>query len=244
MGKPFGLLRSVWVVGLLTACALPPELAQLSGTPEPSAAVKAAAGQDSAATTAEEALAQIEHYVDISGCWRPVGASEVYSDGAPFTIFAIASNTFIINKDARTSFVVREDLSFVEGNRDPDKPFFPPGYIHSTGTISADGLAISRNVLGQSGTKEYRRCANVLQAPPDLRDPVSSESPNPEGTPSPEGTIAPLIPTPTATPEAAASDVPTPATSASPIITPSPTPSVSPTPETAAAEATSETPEL
>lgn len=209
------LWGGVWV---LSACALPPELNQLSSPPETGSPAEASAAQ--AGTEPQADVAAIQHHVDISGCWRPVGSSLVYSDGAAFTIFAIANNTFVMGKTARTSFVVSEDLHFIEGNRDPEKPFFPPGYIHSTGTVSDDGLAISRKVVGQSGAKEYRRCEHVLEALPGMRTPVTAPEPTPDplATPSPEGTIAPLIPrTPQVTPEPEpASSSPSPQASASP----------------------------
>ncbi len=157
---------------------------------------KAAQAAVEAETTAEmetppDETARISHFVDISGCWRPViGTDSNFSNGAAFTIFTIDSNTFIFNKRARTSFVVRPDLRFTEGNRDPEKPFFPPGYIHSTGTVSADGNTISRRLEGQSGSVTYRRCAQVIQAPPGTRDPVTA--PTPSSTPEPEETRAPL----------------------------------------------------
>lgn len=194
------LWGGVW---LLSACTLPPELTQLSAPSEAPPASNSA--------TAQADVASIQHYVDISGCWRPVGATQIHADGASFTIFAIASNTFVMGKAARTSIVVSEDLRFMEGNRDPDKPFFPPGYIHSTGSVSADNLAISRTLVGQSGAKEYRRCENVQEALPGMRTPVTAPEPtaDPLATPSPEGTIAPLIPrTPLVTPEPAPSASP------------------------------------
>lgn len=193
---------------MLAGCDTLPEGVSQQST---SAAASGRSGEPAsvAAASASEPQAAsddlvIQHYVDISGCWRPVGPNLVYSDGASFTIFAIASNTFVLGKDAHTSYVVSENLSFVEGNRDPDKPFYPPGYVHSTGVISEDGLAITRNLVGQSGSKEYRRCANVQQAPPGLRNPDNNPDETeetPEGTPIPRETIAPLIsrlnPTPT-----------------------------------------------
>lgn len=166
----------------------------------PSASAVSAADAAKASASDEETTPALKHIVDISGCWRPVGESLVYSDGGSFTIFAIANNMFIMGKNARTRFEIKEDFRFTEGNRDPQKPFFPPGYVHSTGIVSEDGLAISRSLVGQSGTKEYRRCANVVQAPPGLRQPVQAVDPNkkpetdePGATPSPEGTIAPLM---------------------------------------------------
>lgn len=179
---------------LLSACeSLPGGLDQSEATLSASATVDAAASEAQAVS----ATLAIQHIVDISGCWRPVGSSLVYSDGASFTIFAIANNMFIIGKDAHTRFVVSENFSFIEENRDPDKPYYPPGYVHSTGAVSKDGLAISRKIVGQSGSKEYRRCANVQQAPPELRNPDNTVDPNVAednsgATPSPKGTIAPL----------------------------------------------------
>jgi hypothetical protein len=224
-------------VASLSACeSLPEALGQ--STPVVASSGVASSVVATEQETPADALAvnqalEIKHFVDISGCWRPVGASLVYSDGAPFTIFAIANNTFIIGKDAHTSLVVSENFGFVEGNRDPDKPYFPPGYIHSTGTVSKDGGAISRNLVGQSGSKEYRRCANVQQAPPELRNPdaapdadPSNETPVSGGsigaTPSPKGTIAPLIsrlnPSPSPSPVQASPEAsePTPAPSSAP----------------------------
>lgn len=242
-------LRSQWLalgcsilvaVAVLSACeSLPEGLSQSAapvasseapGPDDASAAEQSAAKQEAFAevNTTSDAL-EIKHFVDISGCWRPVGASLVYSDGASFTIFAIANNTFIIGKDARTSFVVRENLGFVEGNRDAEKPFYPPGYIHSTGAVSKDGMAISRSFPGQPGAKEYRRCANVQQAPPGLRVPIdpnsSEETPgSPGATPSPQGTIAPLI--------SRLNPSPSPAQTPPPPVQPEP--SLEPTPEASA----------
>lgn len=201
-------------VGLLGACTLPQELSALAPT-SPEATTQALANGSESTLEA----VSLQHYVDISGCWRPVGADHLYSDGPSFTIFSIANNTFVMGKTARTSFVVTEDLRFIEGNRDPQKPFFPPGYIHSTGSISADGLAISRKLVGESNTKEYRRCDNVLQSLPGMRQPVTAPEPtaDPFATPSPEGTIAPLIPrSPLVTPEPTPSTAPSPQASASP----------------------------
>lgn len=200
-------------VGLLGACALPAAL-NPEVSPAPAPATQQAQTRE---TDAPLASAAIQHHVDISGCWRPVGSDPNYADGSSFTIFSIANNTFVIGKTARTSFVVTEDLRFIEGNRDPQKPFFPPGYIHSTGSVSADGLAISRKLVGDSNAREYRRCENVLEALPGMRQPVTAPEPtaDPFATPSPEGTIAPLIPR-------------------SPLVTPEPTPSVAPSPQASA----------
>ncbi len=204
----------IWVsVAFLGACALP---AALNTEAPPSAASPTPQSQANGAEVPLETAA-IQHHVDISGCWRPVGSDPAYADGSSFTIFSIADNTFVMGKTARTSFVVTEDLRFIEGNRDPQKPFFPPGYIHSTGSVSPDGLAISRKLVGDPNAREYRRCENVLEALPGMRQPVTAPEPtaDPFATPSPEGTIAPLIPR-------------------SSLVTPEPTPSVAPSPQASA----------
>lgn len=95
----------------------------------------------------------------------------------------------------RTKLVFRADRSFREVNYDDKKPFFPPGYIHSTGSISPDGNTINRVIEG-SPPQTLRRCELVGERvfipviEPTLKPPLTGGS----ATPIPEATFAPLRP--------------------------------------------------
>lgn len=185
---------------------------------------------------------------DISGCWRPVGADGVFSQGAEFYIFIEAADAFVIGKDARTKLVVKADRSFNEVNRDEKKPFFPPGFVNSSGFISADLNTIERHFPNDNNPRVYRRCNLVKQELPasipaegrPTATPSASEEPTPRITP-----LMPLRPTPTAAPVASASPVPENTSSDAPVAeagsaSPSaassaalPSPTATPTPSTA-----------
>lgn len=170
---------------------------------------------------------------DIAGCWRPTQADGVFSTGPAFYFFRIEPNAFILGKDAKTKFLVNQQGLLSEINRDPEKPFFPPNFVVSSGSVNPENTAIERRFPGDSRPRIYRRCQFVQSVPPHA--PVIFDG-EPQGTESatPTPTLAPLIlksSTPvTAKPPASAPPAIDPAPIPQPIPQPTPSPRATPAP--------------
>ncbi len=172
--------------------------------------------------------------IDIAGCWRPSRADGLFSTGPAFYFFRIEPNAFVLGKDAKTKFVVDRIGNLSEINRDPEKPFFPPGFVISSGTVNAENTAIGRSFPGDSKQRTYRRCQLVQSAPPEAPVIFDGVRPGSE-SPTPVPTVTPLQINPPQSPQAApVADPPEPTPSAisppAPIPEPTPTPRPTPAP--------------
>lgn len=193
------------LLALLLLCACGSEPAATAPSPD-------SASPTSAPSTALAALA--EGQIDVSGCWRPASASG-NATGGSFTFNRVGPADYVFSTTPnRTKLVFKADRSFEEVNFDDKKPFFPKGYIHSSGSISEDGNTISRTISGDSQPQTLRRCELVGER---VFVPVTepTRNPNPIQTPTPEATYAPLRPGETPTrpqPSPTSSPEPEPAT--------------------------------
>ncbi|MEZ0370811.1 MAG: hypothetical protein ACAI44_17095 [Candidatus Sericytochromatia bacterium] len=158
---------------------------------EPTDPAQVSPARVTAKATANPLPPVAEGLIDISGCWRPVGSDGNTASGGSFTFNRVAANAWVFSSSSRTKLVFKPDRSFTEGNFDEEKPFFPKGYIHSTGTVSEDGNAISRIVGGQETKPQLlRRCNLVNERQPV---PFSSKTPAPDASPVPGTSSNPLI---------------------------------------------------
>lgn len=176
-------------------------------------------------------FAGIEPTIDVSGCWREVGNAGLSVNGAEFHLRKVAPNAFVfpVPNPPVTKLVFNQKNGFMEVNFDPEKPFFPKDYIHSTGAVNAENTVLERRLAADpSRPRTYRRCDLTRDLPRATPAPPGSED-DPEATPTPVQT--PLIlapdPEPSATPEPAA---PAPQPTPEPTPTPTPLPTGIPTP--------------
>lgn len=174
---PAGLL----VLAALIAC----EEAPPASTPAPEAIV---AAQASARPTPTPLPPLGEGIIDISGCWRPLSEGGLAS-GAAFEFKRVSANAFVFtNQPTRTKLVFTPGGNFDEVNFDEARPFFPKGYVHSSGTVSEDGNSIERNLIGTTNTQQFRRCASVGEVPW-----IPPGQGNPRPTPTPSSSLSPIF---------------------------------------------------
>jgi len=212
-------------------------LAMASACEETSPPTSPAVPSASVSALVEADAPLAEGIPDISGCWRPTRADGILSSGPAFYFYRIESNAFILGKDARTKYLVDRQGNLAEINRDPDKPFYPPGLVISTGSVNTENTAIERRFPGDSSLRIYRRCQLVQSAPPDA--PVIFESQRPgQETATPVPTITPLqvnpsnnAPPPIAVDPQGPTAEPTPPAISTPAPTPEPTATATPRPE-------------
>lgn len=218
------LKRLTLIASLLTLAAACEQSSSTIGPTPPAASV-------SDLNAAEAPLAA--GIPDIAGCWRPTQADGIFSTGPAFYFFRIEPDAFVLGKDAKTKFVVDALGNLNEFNRDPDKPFYPPGFVISSGSVNPENTAIARRFPGDSTQRIYRRCQLVQSAPPSA--PVVFESqPTTGESATPVPTLAPLIPKESQPASPIAIELPAPAPSAisppAPIPEPTPTPRATPVP--------------
>lgn len=207
-------ILSALLVSLLLACG-----ASLNEAPETPAEQSLSETETSttalASTAAETDLSAPDYLpstVDLSGCWRMLSGTG-FGQGSEFSFYEVGHNSFIFaseRRNPRTKLVFRGDLRFEEVNFDPLKPFFPPEYIHSSGTLSEDGDTLDRVFADGNNPHRYRRCELVPKAPPGvLPEPGSSLAPLPDQAPQPVPQVTPLLPPEaSAAPDAEASIAP------------------------------------
>lgn len=117
---------------------------------------------------------------DVSGCWRAIG-SDGFASGNQSDILRVDADAFVFaGPPARTKLVFKPDRSFSEVNYDEAHPFFPKGYVHSVGSVSADGQTLSRSLEGQPAPQTLQRCETAPQRP---LTPIIEGTPRPSGTP-------------------------------------------------------------
>lgn len=149
--------------------------------------------------TGADLLTQAYHpsTIDLSGCWRLLTNSGL-GRGSSFSFYEVGHNSFIFaseTRNPRTKLVFRDQHHFEEVNFDPLKPFFPPEYIHSSGTLSGDGNSLERVFADGNHPHRYRRCHLVRElAPGQLPDIAPPLPPFPDQAPQPVPQITPLMP--------------------------------------------------
>lgn len=190
--------RSLWLLprlSLMAALVSVPLAGCEEGPQAPAGADLAASALARPTPTPLPPLA--EGLIDVSGCWRPVGANNVAA-GSPFELRRVSPDGFVFaTQPTRTKLVFNASRGFEEVNFDEAKPFFPKGYHHSTGTVSPDGSTIGRSFAG-GGTQPhvYRRCNQVIERPVSIPDTPLEPQPSLEPTPEPTRTPLLLPPTP------------------------------------------------
>jgi len=135
--------------------------------------------------------------VDVSGCWRPVGQDNVTSLGAEFSLHEVGYNAYLFSTsltNPRTKLLFNETRSFEEVNFSEEKPFFPPGYLHSTGSVSADNNTIERRIIGDVSPHIYRRCHLVRNRDLTQIPGAPAQAPQAEDAPQPIPQVTPLVP--------------------------------------------------
>ncbi|MGV3525269.1 MAG: hypothetical protein ACO1RX_13645 [Candidatus Sericytochromatia bacterium] len=239
-GQPkFRWLACLWLG--LAACSGEP---LTTAAPDPNLAAAGALSPGTTRTASDDpasvALAASNDFFDVSGCWRPVGEDGAVASGAAFEFRRVGPNAFVFSAEpVRTKLVFAANRRFEEHNLDDSKPFFPVGYIHSTGVLSPDGNTLERKIEGSNLPQILRRCAVVSERPVVI---PGEATPTPQAvvtlppsaaTPPPVGPLAPGVgplapPVPQITPQPQATPLPTPVPTRTPVPTATPIPLITP----------------